>query len=79
MIGEFDVAGVFIPAIVIWALLSMAVGVVVRRILTATRFYYLVWHRGLFDLALFFILWGLVAFMANRFGLPAAIEPGVEP
>lgn len=74
MIGEFDVAGVFIPAIVIWALLSMAVGLIVRRIFVATRFYQLVWHRGLFDLALFFILWGLVAFMANHFGLPAGID-----
>jgi len=73
MTGEFDVAGVFIPAVVIWALLSMAVGVVVRRILTATHFYRLVWHRGLFDLALFFILWGLVAYMGNRYGLPAWI------
>jgi hypothetical protein len=75
MIGEFDVAGVFIPAIVIWAIVSMALGLIVRRILTATRFYALVWHRGLFDLALFFILWSAVAFLANRYGLPAGIEP----
>ena len=74
MIGEFDVAGVFIPAIVIWALLSMAAGAVVRQVFAATRFYRLVWHRGLFDLALFFILWGLVAFMGNHFGLPAWID-----
>ena len=74
MIGEFDIAGVFIPAIVIWALASMAVGLVVRRVFVATGFYRLVWHRGLFDLALFFILWGLVAFMGNHFGLPAGID-----
>ncbi len=73
MIGEIDVAGVFIPAILFWAVLSMAAGVVVRRILTATRFYQLVWHRGLFDLALFFMLWGLVAFMVNCYGLPAGV------
>jgi len=78
VIGEFDLAGVFVPAIVIWAVLSMAVGLVVRRVFTATGFYQLVWHRGLFDLALFFILWGLVAFVANRFGLPAGIGPRVS-
>ncbi len=74
MIGEFDVAGVFIPAIVIWALGAVAIGAVLRRIFTVTRFYQLVWHRGLFDLALFFILWGFVAFMANNFGLAAWID-----
>jgi len=73
MTGEFDIGGVFVPAILIWAVVSMAIGVVVRQIFTATRFYQLVWHRGLFDLALFFILWGLVAGTVNRFGLPAWI------
>lgn len=74
MIGEFDVAGVFIPAILVWAIVSMAIGLVVRSILRAMRFYQLVWHRGLFDLALFFILWGLVAATANSAGLPAWIH-----
>ncbi len=68
MIGEIDVAGVFIPALVIWALVAMAIGVVVRQILTATGFYRLVWHRGLFNLALFFILLGLVAGLINAHG-----------
>ena len=71
MIGEFDIAGVFVPSIVIWTLVAMLIGVFVRRILAATGFYLLVWHRGLFDLALFFILLGAVAFTANRYGLPA--------
>ena len=73
MIGEVDVAGVFIPAILIWALVAMAIGFFVRRIFAMTGVYQLVWHRGLFDLALFFILWGLVAFMVNSFGLPGWI------
>lgn len=69
MIGEIDVAGVFIPALVIWALVAMVLGIVVRQVLTATGFYRLVWHRGLFELALFFILWGLVVVFVNRFGV----------
>jgi hypothetical protein len=69
MIGEIDVAGVFIPALVIWALAAMVLGLIVRQVLTSIGFYRLVWHRGLFDLALFFILWGAVAFVINRFGL----------
>jgi hypothetical protein len=70
MIGEFAVAGVFVPALLIWALVAMAVGAVARRVLRLIGFYRLVWHRGLFDLALFFILWALVAAAVNRYGLP---------
>lgn len=74
MIAEVNIAGVFIPAILIWALVAVAIGFLVRRVLTLIGFYRLVWHRGLFDLALFFILWGSVAFMVNRFGLPGWIS-----
>jgi hypothetical protein len=70
MIGEFAVAGVFVPAVLIWALVAMAIGAVARRVLRLIGFYRLVWHRGLFDLALFFILWALVAAAVNRYGLP---------
>ncbi len=71
MIGEFSIAGVFVPALLVWAVIAMGLGAVARRVLRVTGFYRLVWHRGLFDLALFFILWGLVAGMVNRFGIPA--------
>ena len=73
MTGEFDIAGVFIPAILIWAIVSMVIGVAVRTILRSVGFYRLVWHRGLFDLALFFILWGLVASIANSSGMFAGM------
>ncbi len=71
MIGEFNIAGVFVPALLIWALVAIAIGILVRRLLALTGFYRLVWHKGLFDIALFFILWALVAGAVNRYGLPA--------
>jgi hypothetical protein len=70
MIGEFSIAGVFVPALLVWAVIAMALGALARRVLRLIGFYRLVWHRGLFDLALFFILWGLVAGLVNRYGIP---------
>jgi hypothetical protein len=69
VIGEFAVAGVFVPALLVWAIAAMAIGALVRRLLRVIGFYRLVWHRGLFDLALFFILWGLVAAAVSSYGL----------
>jgi hypothetical protein len=71
MIGEINIAGVFVPALVLWGLVAMGLGAIVRQVLTSTGFYRLVWHRGLFDIALFFILWGLVVALVIRFGIPS--------
>jgi len=67
MIGEFDVAGVFVPALLVWVLIAIGISMVVRRILVIVGFYRFVWHRGLFDLALLAILWGSVTALADRF------------
>jgi hypothetical protein len=68
MIGEFDVGGVFVPALVLWGMIAIGVNLVLRRVLSVFGFYRLVWHRGLFDLALLVILWALVTAVADRLG-----------
>jgi hypothetical protein len=68
MIGEFDVGGVFVPALVLWGVIAIGINMVLRQILTVVGFYRLVWHRGLFDLALLLILWALVTAVADRLG-----------
>jgi hypothetical protein len=60
MIGEADLAGVFISSVLITALLALAATWVVRRLLTLVGGYRLVWHPALFDTSLFVILWALV-------------------
>ena len=52
MIGEFDIYGVFVPALLVWALIALALTAVLRRCLAVIGFYRLVWHRGLFDVAM---------------------------
>ena len=61
MIGEFDIYGVYFPAFAVFAAIALLLQVVVvKRLLDAVGFYRLVWHRALFDLAIYVILLGAV-------------------
>jgi hypothetical protein len=73
MIGEFDIAGVFIPSPVVWGGLAIIISMFLRRVLVIIGFYRLVWHRGLFDLALLAILWGSVTALASHYGADAML------
>jgi len=58
MIGEASIHGVFVPWLLILALASFVATQLVRRVLRRLGFYRVVWHAGLFDVALFVIvLW----------------------
>jgi protein-S-isoprenylcysteine O-methyltransferase Ste14 len=65
MIGEIALFGVFAPAALIWAIAAGLLVVPLRRALLRTGFYRLVWHPGLFDMALFVLLWGGIAALAG--------------
>ena len=61
MIGEFDIYGVYFPAFAVFTAIAFLLQVIViNRLLDATGFYRLVWHRALFDLAIYVILLGVV-------------------
>lgn len=62
MSGEIDVYGVFVPTLLILMLVAFGVTGVARAILVRTGFYRVVWHRSLFNLALYVIaLGGVIA------------------
>ena len=67
MTGEIDIGGVFLPALLIWAIVALALGAILRRVLTWIGAYRLVWHPALFDMALFVVLVGAVATLAGRY------------
>lgn len=71
MIGEIDVLGVFLPTSLVAALAAGVVHLGVRRLLERIGFYRIVWHRALFDLALFVLVWGGVTALALHAGRPA--------
>jgi hypothetical protein len=61
VIGEFDIYGVYFPAFAVFAAIALLLQiVVVNRLLNALGFYRWVWHRALFDLAIYIILLGVV-------------------
>lgn len=64
MTGELDLYGVFVPSLAAWMLIAFALSLLLRRVLARTGFYRMVWHRPLFDLALYVVLLGLVVSVA---------------
>jgi hypothetical protein len=71
MIGEFDLFGVFLPPLLVLAPVALVISAVVRGVLRWVGAYRLVWHRPLFDLALFVIVLGSVAAMSAHWGIAA--------
>jgi hypothetical protein len=60
VIGELDIYGVYFPIFVVFAAIAFVLMLVLRRVLDAFAFYRFVWHRPLFDLAVYVILLGAV-------------------
>jgi protein AaeX len=60
VIGEIDIYGVYFPVFVVFSAIAFLLQLVIRRLLDACGFYRFVWHRPLFDLAIFVILLGVV-------------------
>ena len=61
MPAELDIYGVYIPRLLVLILLTLLLSFVVRRGLAWIGVYSFVWHRALFDLALYVILLGAVS------------------
>jgi hypothetical protein len=60
VIGEFDIYGVYFPTFAVFAAIAFLLQIVIKRPLDAIGFYRLIWHRALFDLAIYVILLGVV-------------------
>jgi hypothetical protein len=65
MIGEMDIAGVFIPRFLLTAIIGLACTQLLRAVLRPAGFYRFVWHAGLFDVAMFVVLWWATAFFTT--------------
>ncbi|MDS9470184.1 DUF1656 domain-containing protein [Paracoccus sp. MBLB3053] len=59
MMHQIDLYGVFIPTLAVLALGAALVHFPLRRALTKLGFYRFVWHRPLFDLALYICILGV--------------------
>ena len=64
---EIDIFGVLVPSLLVWLLVTYALCAILRRVFQRAGVYRLVWHRALFDLALFVCLLGSVAYLSSEF------------
>lgn len=69
MSGEINVFGVFVPALLVYAIVAFGCKEIVCRGLLALGAYRFVWHRPLFDTALFVLLLGGIILAAHRLNL----------
>ncbi|MFG1210490.1 DUF1656 domain-containing protein [Xanthobacter autotrophicus DSM 431] len=66
MPAEIDIFGVYLPTILLLALVAMAVTRLISRGLTRAGLGRLIWHRALFDLAVFILVTGAGYFLLER-------------
>ena len=59
MIGEFDIYGVYVPAFAVFAAIAFVLQLAIKRLFVC-GVYRFVWHRALFDLAIYVILLAVV-------------------
>ena len=62
---ELDIYGVLVPALLLWLIAAYALSAVVTRIMQRFGFYRLVWHRALFNFALYVCLLGVVVYFSE--------------
>ncbi|MEE3624237.1 DUF1656 domain-containing protein [Nitrospirillum sp. BR 11752] len=56
-----DIHGVFVSPLLVWGVIAFLISMAVRWVLRRVGAYRLVWHRPLFDLAVYVIVLGGVA------------------
>jgi Protein of unknown function (DUF1656) len=66
VIGEIDIFGVFVPAVLVLMLLAYLVNLGIRAVLAHIGFYRFVWHRSVFDLAIYVLVLGLLVIVSHR-------------
>jgi protein AaeX len=60
VIGEFDIYGVYVPVFIAFAGIAFLLQLAIKRLFDTLGVYRFVWHRPLFDLAIYVILLGVV-------------------
>ena len=61
---EIDLGGVFIPAALVWGGAAFVVSSFITWLLSQLSLYRRIWHRGLFDIAVFVLVWGGICYVA---------------
>jgi hypothetical protein len=62
---EIDIYGVLVPALLLWLIVAYVLSALVRRLMQRFDLYRLVWHRALFNFAVFVCLLGVVVYLSE--------------
>lgn len=73
MLADINLFGVFVDVRLATAIVALLLVMPMTRLLGAAGAYRAVWHPALVDLALFFLLWRAVAWIA--LALPSSLIP----
>ena len=60
-----DIYGVLVPALLLWIIIAYVLSALLRRLMQRFDLYRLVWHRALFDFAIFVCLLGVVVYLSE--------------
>ena len=64
---EIDIFGVLAPSLLLWLVVAYGLFALLRAVLERTGFYRAVWHRALFDLAVYVCLLGGIVYLSSEF------------
>ncbi|EKT4466470.1 DUF1656 domain-containing protein [Pseudomonas juntendi] len=70
MIGDLDISGVFLPTLLVMMVFTYLLFLGVHAVLVRLQFYRLVWHRALFNVALYAVLLGAVDHFCRNLMVP---------
>ena len=62
---EIDIYGVLVPALLLWLIVAFALSALLRRLMQRFGLYRLVWHRALFNFALFVCILGGIVYLSE--------------
>ena len=66
MQSDISIAGVYLPGLLVLMLAAFVVARIVWQVLSWTGFYSFVWHRALFNFALYILILGALSSLSNR-------------
>ncbi len=66
MNAEISIFGVFTPSLLLCAIVTYLISATISRMLGAVGFYRLVWHRPLFNFAMFVCLLGAIEVLLSK-------------
>ncbi|MFC0400632.1 DUF1656 domain-containing protein [Paraburkholderia rhizosphaerae] len=68
MIGEVNIVGVFVPAVLVLMLVSYVIKRGVVMLLSKLGAYRFIWHRPAFDFCVYVFIFGAVVLLTKRLG-----------